>query len=108
MAPIVEGGDIVEPLRERVLGRVLAEPVLIPGTDKVAYDAGTMLDEATVQHLDEMSIDHLMVRSPIPVRFAMAFAHSVTDVTWHAVVESISAKPSALSPRSRSASLAHS
>jgi DNA-directed RNA polymerase subunit beta' len=65
MAPIVEGGDIVEPLRERVLGRVLAEPVLIPGTDKVAYDAGTMLDEATVQHLDEMSIDHLMVRSPI-------------------------------------------
>jgi DNA-directed RNA polymerase subunit beta' len=65
MAPIVEGGDIVEPLRERVLGRVLSEPVLIPGTDKVAYDAGIMLDEATVQHLDEMSIDHLMVRSPI-------------------------------------------
>ncbi|MDG2288510.1 MAG: DNA-directed RNA polymerase subunit beta', partial [Woeseiaceae bacterium] len=65
MAPIVEGGDIVEPLRERVLGRVLSEPVLIPGTDKVAYDAGTMLDEATVQHLDEMSIDYLMVRSPI-------------------------------------------
>ena len=65
MAPIVEGGDIVEPLRERVLGRVLSEPVLIPGTDKVVYVAGTMLDEATVQHLDEMSIDHLMVRSPI-------------------------------------------
>ena len=65
MAPIVEGGDIVEPLRDRVLGRVLAEPVLIPGSDKVAYDAGTMLDEATVQHLDDMSIDHLMVRSPI-------------------------------------------
>ena len=65
MAPIVEGGDIVEQLRDRVLGRVLAEPVLIPGSDKVAYDAGTMLDEATVQHLDDMSIDHLMVRSPI-------------------------------------------
>jgi len=65
MAPIVEGGDIVEPLRDRVLGRVLAEPVMIPGTDKVAFDAGTMLDEATVQELDEMKIDHLMVRSPI-------------------------------------------
>ena len=65
MAPIVEGGDIVEPLRERVLGRVLAEPVLIPGTDKVAFDAGTMLDEATVQSLDDLKIDHLMVRSPI-------------------------------------------
>ena len=65
MSPIVEGGDIVEPLTERVLGRVLAEPVLVPGTDKVAYDAGTMLDEATVQHLEELSIDNVMVRSPI-------------------------------------------
>jgi DNA-directed RNA polymerase subunit beta' len=65
MAPLVEGGDVVEPLRERVLGRVLAEAVLIPGTDKVAFDAGTMLDEATVQQLEDYSIDHVMVRSPI-------------------------------------------
>jgi len=65
MAPLVEGGDIVEPLRERVLGRVLAEPVLIPGTDKVALDAGTMLDEEAVAYLEEMSIDHVLVRSPI-------------------------------------------
>ncbi|MCG8369339.1 MAG: DNA-directed RNA polymerase subunit beta', partial [Proteobacteria bacterium] len=65
MAPLVEGGDIVEPLAERVLGRVLAEPVLVPGSDKVAFDAGTMLDEATVQRLEELSIDHVVVRSPI-------------------------------------------
>ena len=65
MAPLVEGGDVVEPLRERVLGRVLAEAVLIPGTDKVAFDAGTMLDEETVARLEELSIDHVMVRSPI-------------------------------------------
>jgi len=65
MAPLVEGGDIVEPLTERVLGRVLAEPVLIPGTDKVAFDAGTMLDEATVQRIEELQIDHVLVRSPI-------------------------------------------
>jgi DNA-directed RNA polymerase subunit beta' len=65
MAPLVEGGDIVEPLTERVLGRVLAEPVLITGTDKVAFDAGTMLDEAAVQRLEELQIDHVLVRSPI-------------------------------------------
>ncbi len=65
MTPIVEGGDVVEPLRERVLGRVLAEPVLVPGGDKVALDAGTMLDESSVQLLDEMSIDQVFVRSPI-------------------------------------------
>ena len=65
MSPLVEGGDVVEPLRERVLGRVLAEPVMIPGTDKVAFDAGTMLDEAGVARLEELSIDHVQVRSPI-------------------------------------------
>ncbi len=65
MSPLVEGGDVVEPLRERVLGRVLADAVLIPGTDKVAFDAGTMLDEETVAQLEDLSIDHVLVRSPI-------------------------------------------
>ncbi|MDH4107674.1 MAG: DNA-directed RNA polymerase subunit beta' [Gammaproteobacteria bacterium] len=65
MAPIVEGGDVVEPLRERVLGRVLAETVMIPGTDKVAFDAGTLLDEGAVARLEELSIDQVLVRSPI-------------------------------------------
>jgi DNA-directed RNA polymerase subunit beta' len=65
MSPLVEGGDVVEPLRERVLGRVLAEPVMFPGTDKIAFDAGTMLDEAGVARLEELSIDHVLVRSPI-------------------------------------------
>ncbi len=65
MTPLVEGGDVVEPLRERVLGRVLAEPVLIPGSDKIAFDAGSMLDEASVARLEELSIDHVLVRSPI-------------------------------------------
>ena len=35
MSPLVEGGDVVEPLRERVLGRVLADHVLRPGTKQV-------------------------------------------------------------------------
>ena len=65
MTPIVEGGDVVEPLRERVLGRVIAEPVMIPGTDKVAFDAGTILDEAAVARLENLSIDNVLVRSPI-------------------------------------------
>ncbi len=65
MIPLVEGGDVVEPLRERVLGRVLADPVMVPGTDKVALDAGSLLDETSVQLLEELSIDHVKVRSPI-------------------------------------------
>ena len=65
MAPLVEGGDIVEPLRDRVLGRVLAKSALIPGTDNVAFDAGTLLNEGEVARLEELSIDHVTVRSPI-------------------------------------------
>ena len=65
MTPLVEGGDIVEPLSERVLGRVTAAPVLTPGTDKVAIDAGVLLDEAAVAQLEALSIDQVKVRSPI-------------------------------------------
>ncbi|HEV2333437.1 MAG TPA: DNA-directed RNA polymerase subunit beta', partial [Gammaproteobacteria bacterium] len=65
MKPIVEGGDVVEPLRERVLGRVLIDPVNVPGSKKVAIAAGTLLDERLVEKLEEMGIDQVKVRSPI-------------------------------------------
>ena len=65
MSPIVQGGEVVEPLHERVLGRVLAESVNIPGTDEIAFDVGTMLDEEKVRKIEELSIDYLLVRSPI-------------------------------------------
>ncbi len=65
MKPIVEGGDVVEPLRERVLGRVLVDAVLVPGSKKVAIAAGTLLDERLVEKLEEMGIDQVKVRSPI-------------------------------------------
>jgi DNA-directed RNA polymerase subunit beta' len=65
MVPLVEGGDVVEPLRERVLGRVLAEPVFTPGSDEVAIEAGTLLDEGWVAQLEEFGVDQVRVRSPI-------------------------------------------
>jgi DNA-directed RNA polymerase subunit beta' len=65
MAPLVEGGDVVEPLRERVLGRVVAEDVHQPGNDDVVVAAGTLLDERWVKKLEDQSIDQVWVRSPI-------------------------------------------
>ena len=65
MTPLVEGGDIVEPLRERVLGRAAAVDVLAPGSDKVVLEAGTLLDEFAVKTLEQYSIDQVLVRSPI-------------------------------------------
>jgi DNA-directed RNA polymerase subunit beta' len=65
MAPIIEGGDVVEPLRERILGRVAATDVYRPGTDELACEAGTLLDESWVERFETFGIDQVRVRSPI-------------------------------------------
>ncbi len=65
MSPVIEGGDVVEPLGERVLGRVLAADALQPTSDNVIISAGTLLDEHQVKVLDEYGIDQVQVRSPI-------------------------------------------
>ncbi|MDT8310840.1 MAG: DNA-directed RNA polymerase subunit beta' [Methylophaga sp.] len=64
MTPIIEGGDVVEGLGERVLGRVVAEEVL-NSENKVVLEAGTMIDEASVTKLEKEGIDEVMVRSAI-------------------------------------------
>ena len=64
MSPIIEGGDIIAPLTERVLGRVVARDV-INSEDEVVVEAGTMLDERLVDKLERNGIDELLVRSAI-------------------------------------------
>jgi DNA-directed RNA polymerase subunit beta' len=64
MTPLIEGGDVIEPLRERVLGRVLAVDALTI-SDEVAVPAGTLLDEHWVDVLGENGIDQVVVRSAI-------------------------------------------
>ncbi|MDY6813399.1 MAG: DNA-directed RNA polymerase subunit beta' [Pseudomonadota bacterium] len=65
MTPIVEGGDVLEPLRDRVLGRVLVEPIYAPESDDVLMPVGTLLDEDLVLRLEQLGVDQLKVRSPI-------------------------------------------
>jgi DNA-directed RNA polymerase subunit beta' len=65
MHPIVEGGDVVEPLRERVLGRMVAQDILKPGTDEVLVARNTLLDERQVEELEDAGVDRVLVRSTI-------------------------------------------
>jgi len=65
MAPIIEGGDVVEALSERVLGRVVIGDVLNPSSGEVLVTDGTMLDEHYVYVLEKNSIDDVYVRSII-------------------------------------------
>ena len=66
MTAIVEGGDVVEPLRDRVLGRVVAEDVFAPGNDEdPIVTRGTLLDEKIVEQLEADGVQAVLVRSPI-------------------------------------------
>ncbi|MCB1868353.1 MAG: DNA-directed RNA polymerase subunit beta', partial [Gammaproteobacteria bacterium] len=65
MAPIIEGGDVVEPLHERILGRVTATDLYRPGTNEIVIPAGTLLGEGSMQALEELGIDQVKVRSAI-------------------------------------------
>lgn len=66
MTPIVEGGDVVEPLKDRVLGRVVAEDVFLPGNDEdPIVTRNTLLDEQWVAKLEDASVQSVKVRSTI-------------------------------------------
>jgi DNA-directed RNA polymerase subunit beta' len=65
ITPIVEGGDVVEGLGERVLGRVVSEDVSVAATGEVLVKAGVLIDEKLVKLLEKMGVDQVMVRSPI-------------------------------------------
>jgi len=65
ITPIVEGGDVVEGLGERVLGRVVSADVVVASSGEVLVKAGVLIDEKLVKLLEKMGIDQVMVRSPI-------------------------------------------
>jgi len=65
MNPIIEGGDVVEPLRERVLGRVVAEDIYANDSDDIICPRNTLLNEQWVNDLEEAGVDQIVVRSAI-------------------------------------------
>lgn len=65
LTPLVEGGDVVEPLKERVLGRVTLYDIVSPNSGKLLAEADTLLDEDLVEQLEEAGVDEVTVRSVI-------------------------------------------
>jgi DNA-directed RNA polymerase subunit beta' len=60
---VVDGGDIVSPLAERILGRTVAVDVVDPATDEVIAKGGETLDEATSEHIEEAGVQAVLIRS---------------------------------------------
>jgi DNA-directed RNA polymerase subunit beta' len=65
MRALVEGGEVIESLRDRVLGRVTAVEVLHPETQEVVLGAIEMLDEDTLDKLEAVGVDEVKVRTPL-------------------------------------------
>ncbi len=65
MRAIVEGGEVLESLRERILGRTAAEDVLHPETRAVVTKAGEMFDEDMVDALEAAGVDEVKVRTAL-------------------------------------------
>ncbi|MBA4113000.1 MAG: DNA-directed RNA polymerase subunit beta' [Verminephrobacter sp.] len=65
MRAIVEGGEVIESLRDRILGRTTAEEVLHPETRDVMFPAGQMLDEDMIEELEAAGVDEVKVRTAL-------------------------------------------
>lgn len=65
VTPLIEGGDVVEPLHERVLGRVTVQDIYDPKSNAIIIPQGTLLDEKWIKKLEEVTIDQVFVRTPI-------------------------------------------
>ena len=65
MRALVEGGEVIESLRDRILGRVAAIDVLHPETQESLMPAGEMLDEDALDVLEAAGVDEVKVRTPL-------------------------------------------
>ncbi|GKS87266.1 DNA-directed RNA polymerase subunit beta' [Acidovorax sp. SUPP1855] len=65
MRAIVEGGEVIESLRDRILGRTTADEVMHPETRAVLAPAGQMLDEDLIEELEVAGVDEVKVRTAL-------------------------------------------
>ncbi len=63
--PAVNDGEVVATLGERVLGRVIAEDVMVPGTDEVLAARGELVDERLADRIEEAAVASMKIRSPL-------------------------------------------
>jgi len=68
MSSLVEGGEIIEPIGERILGRVALEEVLDPFSKEVIVHANEKIDEAKVDRIEEAGVDRVKIRSVLTCR----------------------------------------
>jgi DNA-directed RNA polymerase subunit beta' len=64
MQPIIDGGEIIQNLTDRILGRVIAEPVY-DSEKNIVFEKGTLIDEDAISKIEQLNLSQLRVRSPM-------------------------------------------
>ncbi len=62
---LVKGGEVIEPLSDRILGRVVATDLVNPETQETVFEAGTLLTEEEVELIESLGIDEVKVRTAL-------------------------------------------
>ncbi len=68
MTSLVEGGEVIEPIGERILGRVALEEVADPFTKEVIVEANEEIDEGKIEKIEEVGVDRVKIRSVLTCR----------------------------------------
>ena len=63
ISSLIEGGEVIEPLGDRILGRTALEDVLDPVTDEVLVEANQEIDETLMQKIEDAGIEKIRIRS---------------------------------------------
>lgn len=65
MKALIEGGEVIEALGDRILGRVSANDIINPESRETLFEAGTLLDEDKIEEIERLGIDEVKVRTPL-------------------------------------------
>lgn len=65
MKAVLDGGEVIEPLRDRILGRVAAVDIVNPDTQETVVAEDTLLDEDVVDLIEQLGIDEVKIRTPL-------------------------------------------
>jgi len=65
MEAIIDSGQVVASLGQRILGRVAADDVFVPGSDELLVAKGTLMDEADVEKVEAAKVQSVRIRSPL-------------------------------------------
>jgi DNA-directed RNA polymerase subunit beta' len=68
VTPLVEGGEIIEPIGERILGRVALEDIHDPFTGEIIAKANDEIDEKLVEKIENAGLEKVKIRSVLTCR----------------------------------------